>query len=546
MLEKIISNSMESLENRIDYNNEYSKIYKFHKYWARKPWYSVNEFIKKYSKEGENILDPFCGSGSTGLESIILNRNFVGIDLNPIAIKVSEGTMNSNIDINKLLIEFEKIKEISFNEISVLYSSTELCKKCNGHLFFKNYYIGPKFKNVLKGQLYCPYCNVRIPNNIKYLNEEEVEYYNKYKNINSKYWFPRNRFPEKFYKDRFTYKGIKFVSDMFTKRNLYSLSTLLHNIKSLNLEYEELFYLVFSNTLLHCSKLKGVNIRPLGVNNYWIPDDYIEENVWFRFEERFSSLIKSKTLLKKRVEGKKIGEYTLINASSLKMDYKESFDYIFTDPPYGETIQYSELSFLWNSWLNSEYYIEDEVIINPVQNKDKDVYMNMLEKSLKKIYLALKNERYFTLCFQNKDFNIWKDIISYCKKIGFVLYDIGVYDTFGQSYNNNWSNFSPKADIYVTFKKTDSSILDNYSNNLSLYNMIEKIYVTYLNKNSSIDINKLYDLTVSVLIWDMYYNLDFNHKLEFNSMLFAKLIEEIVEKNKNNKEREYEQLKLDL
>ncbi|MFQ6062383.1 MAG: DNA methyltransferase, partial [Methanosarcinales archaeon] len=32
-----------------------------HKYWARKPHNVVAEYIKKYSEEGEIVLDPFCG-----------------------------------------------------------------------------------------------------------------------------------------------------------------------------------------------------------------------------------------------------------------------------------------------------------------------------------------------------------------------------------------------------------------------------------------------------------------------------------------------------
>lgn len=51
-------------------------------------------FIKKYFNEGDEILDPFCGSGTTlrvGLES---NINTVGFDLSPIAY------LNSKVKIN--------------------------------------------------------------------------------------------------------------------------------------------------------------------------------------------------------------------------------------------------------------------------------------------------------------------------------------------------------------------------------------------------------------------------------------------------------------
>ena len=39
--------------------------------------------IQRYSKEGDTILDPFSGSGTTNLESLLLKRHSVGIDIDP-------------------------------------------------------------------------------------------------------------------------------------------------------------------------------------------------------------------------------------------------------------------------------------------------------------------------------------------------------------------------------------------------------------------------------------------------------------------------------
>ena len=47
-------------------------------------------FIEKYTKKGETILDPFAGSGTTLLESFILGRNSIGIDINPLAVLISK------------------------------------------------------------------------------------------------------------------------------------------------------------------------------------------------------------------------------------------------------------------------------------------------------------------------------------------------------------------------------------------------------------------------------------------------------------------------
>jgi DNA modification methylase len=46
--------------------------------------------IKRYSSEEELIFDPFVGGGTTGLESMLLNRKFLGYDINPFAIFISK------------------------------------------------------------------------------------------------------------------------------------------------------------------------------------------------------------------------------------------------------------------------------------------------------------------------------------------------------------------------------------------------------------------------------------------------------------------------
>ena len=48
-----------------------------------------HHFIEKYSKVGDYVLDPFCGSGTTLVEAMLAKRNSIGIDINPIAKLVS-------------------------------------------------------------------------------------------------------------------------------------------------------------------------------------------------------------------------------------------------------------------------------------------------------------------------------------------------------------------------------------------------------------------------------------------------------------------------
>lgn len=68
--------------------------------------------IEIYSEKGDSILDPFCGSGTSLLESIIRGRNAFGIDINPIAILIS--------NIKTCILQSEDIDSIRSFEKSLI------------------------------------------------------------------------------------------------------------------------------------------------------------------------------------------------------------------------------------------------------------------------------------------------------------------------------------------------------------------------------------------------------------------------------------------
>lgn len=48
---------------------------------TQKPLKLMYRIIEKYTKPEDTILDPFMGSGTTGVAAIQLNRNFIGYEL---------------------------------------------------------------------------------------------------------------------------------------------------------------------------------------------------------------------------------------------------------------------------------------------------------------------------------------------------------------------------------------------------------------------------------------------------------------------------------
>jgi site-specific DNA-methyltransferase (adenine-specific) len=61
------------------------------KHSTEKPVALMEWVLKYYSKEGDTILDPTMGSGSTGVACKNMNRNFIGIEMDEEIFKVAEG-----------------------------------------------------------------------------------------------------------------------------------------------------------------------------------------------------------------------------------------------------------------------------------------------------------------------------------------------------------------------------------------------------------------------------------------------------------------------
>ncbi|MDI6802165.1 MAG: site-specific DNA-methyltransferase [Thermodesulfovibrionales bacterium] len=54
---------------------------KFGKHPTQKPVELLKRLILASTKKGDLVLDPFCGSSTTGVAAVLLNRKYVGIDL---------------------------------------------------------------------------------------------------------------------------------------------------------------------------------------------------------------------------------------------------------------------------------------------------------------------------------------------------------------------------------------------------------------------------------------------------------------------------------
>ena len=126
----------------------------------------------------------------------------------------------------------------------------------------------------------------------------------------------------------------------------------------------------------------------------------------------------------------------------------ECVDYIFTDPPYDASVQYGELSYLWNAWLKEDFrYTEKiathEIVRNERQKKPFEVYHALLNHSFQGFYRVLRSERYLTLTFHNPTFKVRNATVRGGVEAGFDYEHLHL-QPFG----------SAQGDFYLRFAKT--------------------------------------------------------------------------------------------
>lgn len=111
------------LESDLDFHNTKSSFgtHKIHSFPAKFPPQLPHLFIEHLTEVNQTVLDPMMGSGTTVIEAIKMNRNAIGVDLDPLAIlMVKVKSQNYNLQelskigkriIKESLLRFKNEKE---------------------------------------------------------------------------------------------------------------------------------------------------------------------------------------------------------------------------------------------------------------------------------------------------------------------------------------------------------------------------------------------------------------------------------------------------
>lgn len=353
--------------------------YKIHPYYTKQPSNVVGEYIRHFCPEGGLVVDPFCGSGVTGIEALTNKRPTVCLDLDPLAVFITKQTCLAPVDLNAFWEAYRQVEQ----EMKPIVE------------FVRNA-------------------------SLKELDDYEL-----------KEWYPKGvKLPSN--ADR------GYVEDLFTRPNLIALAHLRAAImKVKDVQARELLLFAFSGALDKASilyraaelgKKHGGGSGLFMVYRYWIPPLLAPRDAWNAFTANVRRVAKAKEDSNKLLgdfvrEDETFNVYCDSAENLLNYVDEGTVDYIYTDPPYGAHIAYLDLGTMWHAWLGLEVSSEmraREAIEGGEQQFDEKHYLEVLQKSFEQMFCGLKNEAWLSLVFHHKETNLWYSLRDMLRYIGFT------------------------------------------------------------------------------------------------------------------------------
>ena len=495
-------------------------VYMAHSYHTKVPHPAIMRYILHYTQPGDIILDGFAGTCMTGVAGaycktpdiksntlfknelnnpIFGNRKVICSDLSPIATSIGY-SINCSTDSLTFKNEAESLISELEEEYSWLYST----KNHNGVDCKVDYFIWEEKFN-------CPSCNSDISYWSQSVSSERDKQFNEFKCPNCSQLLSKKNLLKSYvtdfdpflketlkrvnfgialicysYNKRKYFKkpdesdlqkfeklteliqdnnisintfqiplgdktsephrlGLHYTHQLFTYRNAF----ILDQVKKRLFEKGNRYIGLFTSVILNSSKL--YRWRANGKGGYLNGTLYIaslnqENNVFNLLRKKIKSWLFN-------VEFE--GAISCISATKLNLN-NDSVDYIFTDPPFGSNLMYSELNLLNESWLGVATNNTMEAIENKTQNKSTRDYQWLMQLSFAEFYRVLKPGKWMTVEFSNTSAAVWNSIQTSIQNTGFVIANVTSLDKKQGSYNAVMNATSVKQDLVISCYKPSS------------------------------------------------------------------------------------------
>lgn len=282
----------------------------------------------------------------------------------------------------------------------------------------------------------------------------DLEIIEKINNMDIPYWYPIVRMCEGKESRRNDKIGLTHTHHFFYKRTLMTLAKIYDLIQKS--ETAELLRIMFTSQIINISKMNRFRLQvsfpynPLSGTMY-VSSMISEANPFNAYEGKIKKFAEALS----KNEGNCYCASTGSTTQLLMPD--NSCDYIFTDPPFGDNLNYSELSFLWEAWLKVSTNNELEAIVNPTMGKALLEYQDIMTRCFSEYYRVLKPNRWMTVEFHNSKNAVWNAIQEALQKSGFIVADVRTLDKQGSSFKQVTATSAVKQDLVIsTYKPKES------------------------------------------------------------------------------------------
>jgi DNA modification methylase len=296
---------------------------------------------------------------------------------------------------------------------------------------------------------------------LKRADFKDIELLNKIQQINlENFDIPVYRMPEGDESRRNDRSGLTHLHHFYTKRNLIILSSLYQEIQNHSQSsFMKLVLQSISATLV--SKMVRYNLgnRGNGIlsGTLYVPSLIAEANVFKVLRKKLKDIVNVLFSVEQNVVlGVQSAESIALNDNSI--------DYIFTDPPFGANINYSELNCIWEAWLKIFTNINREAVVNRTQQKNISDYQKLMEHCFANYYRVLKPGRWMTVEFSNSQSSVWNAIREAIERAGFIIANVAALDKKQGSFKAVTSTTAVKQDLVISAYKPTKEFIQKINN----------------------------------------------------------------------------------
>lgn len=310
----------------------------------------------------------------------------------------------------------------------------------------------------------------------------------KIKELDIPYWFPTDRMPEGYNTEQPKVShGLTHVHHFYTKRNLWVLGAVL----SLTYNRQPILKIWLTSSMIRTTKMYKFTLdRKMGtvMGTLYVPSLWTENSSFKLLRYKIEDF-------KKARYGEKSAAISTASADDTH-NVDEFCDYIFTDPPFGGNLMYSELNFLWEAWLKVLTNNKPEAIENKVQSKGLAEYQRLMTECFKEYYRVLKPGRWMTVEFHNSKNSVWNSIQEALQTAGFVIADVRTLDKKQGSFKQVTSANAVKQDLIISCYKPNGGLEERFKREAGTEEGVWDYIRTHLGKlappaikNGSMEIN---------------------------------------------------------